>query len=44
MRVTIDEHVHDSKVLPELVKYIAKSKSMTIDKIQTDVLMLVMAF
>jgi hypothetical protein len=35
MNVT-DEHVHDNKALPELVEDIAKSKSMTIDKILAD--------
>ena len=35
-RVTIDEHVYDSKALPDLVEDIAKSKSMTIDKILAD--------
>jgi hypothetical protein len=29
MKVTIDEHVHDSKVLPELVENIIKSDDMT---------------
>ncbi|MDQ6722968.1 MAG: hypothetical protein M3Z01_01705 [Thermoproteota archaeon] len=35
-RVTTDEHVYDSKALLGLVEDIAKSKSMTIDKILAD--------
>ena len=30
MRVTVDEHVHDSKALPELVDDIIKSDSVTV--------------
>ena len=30
MKITADEHVHDSKALPELVENIIKSNSMTI--------------
>ncbi len=33
MRVTIDEHIHDSKALPELVDDIIKSDSMTVGKL-----------
>jgi hypothetical protein len=35
MRVT-DEHVHDGKVLPELVEDIEKSKNITVDKVFAD--------
>ena len=35
-KVTADEHIHDSKALPELVEDIAKSKSVTIDMILAD--------
>ena len=40
-----DEHVHDSKMLPQLVEDITKSKNMAIDKVLADgVHMMVMMF
>jgi hypothetical protein len=35
MKVT-DEHIHDSKILPELVEDIAKSNSVTASKLFAD--------
>jgi hypothetical protein len=36
MNVTTDEHVHDSKALPELVDGIIKSNSITVCKLFAD--------
>jgi len=36
MKVTDDEHVHDSRMLSQLVEDVTKSKNMTIDKLFAD--------
>jgi hypothetical protein len=36
MKVTIDEHVHDSKPLPGLVENIIKSNDVTVGKLFAD--------
>jgi len=36
MKVTDDEHIHDNKMLPELVQNIIKSNSVTASKLFAD--------